>query len=805
MISDFHDIPPPPYSETDIYSVSGSAPSLPGRPTLRTSSHGGSAVDDVASPGAPASATTSSTSAEVIHTPPLTPHSSHQSVFGPAVSDHLTTSSALLYFESRPSLSFHPGVQLVHCITVLPTSVPADFPYPSWAAARDVLPEDWQTFVNYLLPHHPARSNAQVIDRKLQAEGSEEGQGNGKARDDDGNEDEDDLSSHRGRGPPSHAEQQLHQLRPTLEDGLLQRRHDIEDTVREWNDGFFAPRGITINLNPVDLPRPSDVSDDLHIPGAWDQSFDHNVEGDDAGNVARGGIRGRFNPFASGRGGDSRGFRFAGVAVEGDRVSIGNTFVADRNGVRIGGITADGNGISVHGTPLFGAGVHHRHHAPHNPHHHNVHFSGPPRCGGRGGAGRGFGIGFGPFGGGPAAFAERDFGSWGHRGGGPGFRGRGRDRVWDGDRKHGSKSRSSSVSSSSSSISSSSTSSVSSVGSLPDHDHLRESQLSIAKRYLEEWLNHPEQPITKESVKSAKEQIKAARNDDKQQKPAVAAATAKAQKEALRREVKSLQQRCKELKRQQKQQARERKRQNRQIKRERRNARRAARRERKKAKREAKREAKRAQRQAKRDGGATAALAAVAAAEASSSSSSQGPPTQPPFPFGGPPAYGYPPWLRHQQSPAGPIPYGPATFLGRFAGRGFGPEPFWQQPPSASSSSPIVPPGPVPGAWNSSTEGVETYPASLAKYRAAEELERQVMAKEEELRKVHEQLVQEDEARRTSCDPRGDEKAALRGQLSAERIELEIEDLQRDLERLRVEADAEFARELAEEETRQHA
>ncbi|KFY26401.1 hypothetical protein V491_01319, partial [Pseudogymnoascus sp. VKM F-3775] len=51
-----------------------------------------------------------------------------------------------------------------------------------------------------------------------------------------------------------------------------------------------------------------------------------------------------------------------------------------------------------------------------------------------------------------------------------------------------------------------------SEGSLPDVSDLKPNQLHVVKQSLMEWLNHPEQPVSKESVKTLKNDIKLAKH-----------------------------------------------------------------------------------------------------------------------------------------------------------------------------------------------------------------------------------------------------------------------------------------------------
>lgn len=112
----------------------------------------------------------------------------------------------------------------------------------------------------------------------------------------------------------------------------------------------------------------------------------------------------------------------------------------------------------------------------------------------------------------------------------------------------------------------------------------------------------------------------------------------------------------------------------------------------------------------------------------------------------------------------------------------------------------------TPGAWPSDDkhqhqdehdEGVAAYPASQAKYQAAWEMEAKVAEKEAELTALHERLVEEEHHQ----DNNG-KGGMSKMEAEAVAVEREIEELGRQLERLRTEADEEFARELEKEEER---
>ncbi|KAK0726978.1 hypothetical protein B0T26DRAFT_639770 [Lasiosphaeria miniovina] len=802
------DLPPPPYSETDIYSNSG-GPRSPAIsvPTHRHNSHGG---DDGTSHSTP------STNGDIIYTPPLTPRSSHQSNFASDV-DHLTVASATAYFDTRPAPPLHSLPQIVHSLVVGDDASPDTLPYPLQFAAHDVHVQDWQTFVNYLIPHYSAASNEQLIDRKLRAEG---------------------IIGDSDALPPSqrHAAVAQHLDRIRSPADAAQRLQNVEATAREWNDGFFGPRRITIRVNTSAAVAAAAAvydgsSEQLRMPGAWDQSFDQPAAAAAAaGNGGSGFVPssrsrlGRFNPFGSegragGRGG-SGGFRLAGIAIDGDRVSIGNGFVADRGGVRIGGIHAGANGISINGTPLFGGPQP----LPHQQHQQQQQQfgmrDGPPGFfGASRGAGPGPGFGWGrghgpvrigpgfagprgglPFGGGPgggrggrggARFGgdneprdlQEDRGdacggrgrrrSHGHRHerGERGERGPGRDRE-----KHRSRSSSTSSRSSVSSASSAST-----VGSLPDYDDLRDTQLPITKQFLQKWLDHPDQPITKETVRQVKEQIRESKKAGANQANGInEPANIAFDKAALRKEVRAMLQEWKSLKRQQKKQRR-------QLKKEQRSARRAEKRERRKVKREV----KRAVRDLRR-GERFPHIPPVP--------SVPGVPGVPPVPGYGAPTY--------NQQQTGTTSYFPPGAWGANATTMGSP---WDS--SAANHRPA-------GSWPTDDNdiNVNSYGASQAKYQAARELEAQVARKEAELLALHEILAleQEQEAAQwakksnssssSSSSNNSNSNAASRSptELAALQMERDIDALAADLDRLRTEADEAFARELEAEDRRNY-
>ncbi|KAL2134115.1 hypothetical protein VTI74DRAFT_1002 [Chaetomium olivicolor] len=254
------------------------------------------------------------------------------------------------------------------------------------------------------------------------------------------------------------------------------------------------------------------------------------------------------------------------------------------------------------------------------------------------------------------------------------------------------------------------------------------------------------------------------------------------EKAALRGEVKELLRSWKELKKEQK-------RQRRQLRRELKRQRRQEKRERRQVKREMKRAAREMKREMKREW-------------------RHGPPHphHPPHHHPHPPPP-HPP--HHPHGPLGMPPMPPIPPMPPMPGaRGVDPT---QQPRSAPPTTDWANNFPfnfwnrTPGAWPSDDkkdsgieEGVEStadHAASQAKYRAAWEMEAKVVEKEAELIKLHERIAEELSAAESIQGPSKMEAEAMA-------VEKELEELAKQMEKLRTEADEEYARELAEEEER---
>ncbi|GAB0138357.1 hypothetical protein EsDP_00006592 [Epichloe bromicola] len=521
------DVPPPPYSETDIYSNSGG----PRSPNTTTSPDTASRVS-------------SSTGGDVVYTPPLTPQTSLNTHVQASRQQPLPTTQpgATMYFESRPPPAAAPGLQrdvVVYSVKVEGTSSPDDFPYQNDWAARDVTSQDWATFVNFLLPDHATRGNEAVIERKLRAE----------ARSD--------------ASPTSGCFQvgaQLEQVREN-QPSTTGTKREIEATIQQWNDGFFGPRGMKLKL---------DQETGALAPGGWE------AEREDGGDRAR--QQQQREACAT---------TFGKFSIDSGGIRYGDSVVWDRNGIQFNGLKLGSNGISrarggcssgrrdgpgdgnagpsrqagpeqstsrdnLHGPPSgpswsFGGGsgwhrdrngqrsdrcdVHHEHHDRHDRHDRERH------------------------------------GRRGHRGRRSADGGRGRHSRRD--EKH-NRNRSSSESSVSSVDSSSS---ESSVGSLPSYDDIEDHQLPLYTERLRDWTSNPDQMRTKSDMKALRADLQSTRS-----MPEDAHSDQSVDRKALRAQIKRLHAQWKSIKKAQRQTRRRERRQRRAERREQRHQRREMRR-----------------------------------------------------------------------------------------------------------------------------------------------------------------------------------------------------------------------------------
>jgi hypothetical protein len=500
------DRPPPPYSETDVFSNAGSAPPIltpvsSNADSVFQTGRQNSEVDDA------------STTGSAIDTPLYTPPDG--SIRVDSFSEDLSSlhlSAAQAYFDSRPVLQRTSGSQIVHEITITSTSTPDDLPYPIALADKDITTQEWATFVNYIIPHHTDVSNGQVADQKIKAELLDHRMENLTVED-----------KERSQIDVSAMDAQLNVLQP-LSPQAENRILEVEEIVNEWNIGFFVPRNVLIHtsvpeavglharrvstdISSQGTGEPESPNGRRHIYGfierfGMDSGRDH---GRRSGR-GRGRSFGRDDPSrdsdrgcgCGGRGfsrgsrkevgsGDSReaerdiGPESGNVGnnplAPGHRARPSNRFIrGDQNGVQIGSflssqkdsfrfgpMVADKKGIRIGN--MFSAGED------------GVSFGSyniPSTKGLKNGMQ-------------PPAYN-------------PAARGRDLNRV-----PTNVKARSHSSTSSSSSSSSSSSDSE---GSIPDVDHVSPQALPALKQSLEDWLNHPDQPVSKSSIKALKKELR---------------------------------------------------------------------------------------------------------------------------------------------------------------------------------------------------------------------------------------------------------------------------------------------------------
>jgi hypothetical protein len=426
------------------------------------------------------SAASSVADEEAVLTPPYTPtESSHHQSL--ADLDHNSSTSATAYFETRPALGRPAPIPKVYTITITSTSKPEDIPYPD-PALNDVTEQDWATFVNYLFPDHAASVNGEVADRKLEAEMAALRLG----------------SDGRSRTDLSQLEAQLEPLRnsPQEAEPLCERLKKIDATITDWNTGFFEPRSYQIRFIEPEITFEDETRT---VPGAW-IPYDHEILEGTQPDERRG----------------SRGFRFAGIEANSRGFRLGNLIRADNEGFRLAGdfLVSDSNGFRLGGA--------------------------------RGLVADSTGVTLGGRIFGRRDDRDRDRDSEYGRGGIDGHHGHHGHRGRRGSHDHGRhrrRGRSSSTSSTSSSSSSSSSDSDQSIGSLPEYEDLKDQQLPTAKQSLLDWLNHPEQPITRDTVRNIKEEIKVAKKFNPRQDQDL---------KELRKEVRELYREFREAKRAQK-------------------------------------------------------------------------------------------------------------------------------------------------------------------------------------------------------------------------------------------------------------
>jgi hypothetical protein len=355
--------PPPPYTPSDIYSNSSSRANSQPHPVLTTPT---SNFDNASVPGQSRSEydAASSTGDATIYTPPYTPdgdESNHLDYVADGfdnVSSPVSAiaASASAYFESRPVHHLSTDVLLVHTIIITEHPQPSDIPFPEpekiWLE-RDVLPQDWETFVNYLIPHHTDASNHDVAERKLKDELIDERMHRLTL-------DQNDAS----RTDPRQVDAQLEPLRRHQTEQSV--NHDVYAVVDAWNEGFFGKRNILI-----EAPAPQSEDGRRAMPGSW---INHPAE-----ETANG--QGQAPPCTPRRGfgrgwlrADNTGFHMGRLSADNNGLRIGNLLVADGQGFKFGPLVANAQGLRIGNQPH----PRHEHHPEHHPFHMPTNFRGRP-------------------------------------------------------------------------------------------------------------------------------------------------------------------------------------------------------------------------------------------------------------------------------------------------------------------------------------------------------------------------------------------------------------------------------------------
>lgn len=475
-----------------------------------------------------------------MYTPPYTPA---------AENDPLFVSPSQWYFDSRPVSYRAVGPTFSHEVGVARHSRFEDLStqYDASFADRDITTQDWATFINFLLPHHIDTNNENVAREKMKAEILDERM---RRLTIDGEKQGLNMAA---------VDAQLGQLAPHM--GPSEEHIDAESVVREWNSGFFEPRGVRIvacmeredDDPPIVLP--DEMSEFRHNSFASTRSGeaattslptrpDFCSERARSGDVNDGGRHGRHrnwgwsdhgpgqhrNRNSIGRGRNCTGGYRMGIldnnegcggcrhcgprraTIDGDAPQRARTegefYVPQGEHFKLGPIVADESGFRI-GNLMRATSE---------------------------------GVNIGPMfvGKKPPAYGS-DYESEG------------------------------------------STASDESEGTLPDLDDVTPRQLPVLRQSLMDWLNHPEQPVTKVQMDQLKTNLKLTQKDKTNVKPEGE------ELKALKIELKEMKRKFKEAKRERRQRSKQAKRERRLKKREERRNRRQARLEEKLAlKREAK-------------------------------------------------------------------------------------------------------------------------------------------------------------------------------------------------------------------------
>ncbi|KAG4029424.1 hypothetical protein MFRU_016g01760 [Monilinia fructicola] len=332
-------IAPPPYSETDIFSNTNTTILTP---TTTESDNASGVAGRLRS-------NSSSTENSLIYTPYSQTEPDHQR-FGNSFGHHFAHD----YFESRP-IPRHFSAQSIsqHNIHVTTRSTPDDIPIPPSAPNYRFTQQDWSTFLNYLLPDHTSNVNNDVADRKLKAEFID-----GEIQRLRLNEND------HFRVDIDQVQAQLSPLRQSIASPNADWAKRVDEMITVWNEGFFVPRGLKIVR--IDMGNPEFEERTNSMPGAWttDEEEPSNFPGR---SKARRCMFRRRSP----RHKQTQGFRIGtvvandegftigknGLVASSNGFSVGNMFVVDNKGLRVGGrrgFRADEHGVSMGGCRFRG-------------------------------------------------------------------------------------------------------------------------------------------------------------------------------------------------------------------------------------------------------------------------------------------------------------------------------------------------------------------------------------------------------------------------------------------------------------------
>ena len=249
------DAPPPPYSIRDPHSVSRAQ--IPPQPPCITAYNAFVDGPPTPIPALPARRPSEQSFAAARHPPnpsPISPISAnHASLSTSQIADEELEKagfvSAAPYFELRTPGQAIPFNKFYHHMPISPDARPDNLPFPQPAekwTSRGVDTQDWLTFLNHLFPPHTAAWNTDSKGQGLEVDA--------------------DLDFGRLRLSNSTSRDQTRPLlsRPPgpstggQDTGLDKlRRVRIEAVQRQWNEGFFGPRGLEVLINIADVASPA--------------------------------------------------------------------------------------------------------------------------------------------------------------------------------------------------------------------------------------------------------------------------------------------------------------------------------------------------------------------------------------------------------------------------------------------------------------------------------------------------------------------------------------------------------------------